>query len=161
MDLTIARRLIPPLHLVEKSIPRFRIEHPAVATDGSVAPRSAATPPNSRSHHLPRRQVHTNSQHGFVVALVHSQGGCLAGTIASIAATPFALAQDQTETRHVPAAVIDSGQQRFIIDNALALSKMTLSMTVDPTGALNCDRELSARFCRGGAFRHSICGEFS
>jgi hypothetical protein len=61
MDLTIARRLIPPLHLVEKSIPRFRIGHPAVATDGSVAPRSAATPPNSRSHHLPRRQAHTNS----------------------------------------------------------------------------------------------------
>jgi hypothetical protein len=33
--------------------------------------------------------------------------------------------------RHVPAAAIDSGQQQFIIDNALALSKMTLSLTVD------------------------------
>jgi hypothetical protein len=62
-------------------------------------------------------------QHGFVVALVHSQGACLAGTIASISATPFALAQDQTETRHVPAAVIDSGQQQFKIDDALALAK--------------------------------------
>jgi hypothetical protein len=51
--------------------------------------------------------------------------------------------------RHVPAAAIDSGQQQFIIDNALALGKMTLSMTVDPTGALNCDRELSARFGSG------------
>lgn len=67
-------------------------------------------------------------QHGFVVALVHSQGACLAGTIASISATRFALAQDQTEMRHVPAAAIDSGRQQFIIDNALALSKMTLSL---------------------------------
>jgi hypothetical protein len=70
------------------------------------------------------------------------------------------LAQDQTDTRHVPAAVIDSGQQQFIIDNALALSKMTLSMTVDPTSALNCDRELSARFRRGEPSATRFVGSF-
>jgi hypothetical protein len=36
--------------------------------------------------------------------------------------------------RHVPAAAIDSGQQQFIIDNALALSKMTLSLNCRADG---------------------------
>ena len=56
------------------------------------------------------------------------------GTIALISATSLALAQDQTKTRQVPAGATDSSEQEFIIDNALALSKMSLAMTVDPTG---------------------------
>ena len=41
MGRTIARRLIRTLHLAEKSIPRFRIGHLGLATDGNVALVSA------------------------------------------------------------------------------------------------------------------------
>src|ERR1700737_3673280 len=41
MDQTIEHRLIRTLHLVGKSIPRFRIAW-ALANDGNAAPRSAA-----------------------------------------------------------------------------------------------------------------------
>jgi len=41
MGRTIARRLIRTLHLAEKSIPRFRIGHLSLATDGNVALVSA------------------------------------------------------------------------------------------------------------------------
>ncbi|SRR5216683_49837 len=61
------------------------------------------------------------------------------GTIASISATPLALAEDQTRTHSLPAAAADSGEQEFIIDNALALSKMSLGMSVDPTGDVDRD----------------------
>jgi hypothetical protein len=60
--------------------------------------------------------------------------------------------------RHVPAAAIDSGQQQFIIEQRSGLKQNDPEPDCRSTGALNCDRELSARFCRGGAFRHSICG---
>jgi hypothetical protein len=74
-----------------------------------------------------------------MVALVHWQGLISLGTIALISATSLALAQDQTKTRQVPAGATDSSEQEFIIDNALALSKMSLAMTVDPTGDVDRD----------------------
>jgi hypothetical protein len=61
------------------------------------------------------------------------------GTIASISAGPLALAQDQTKTRHVPVAATDRSEQQFIIANDLAISKMSMSMMVDPTGDIDRD----------------------
>ena len=49
MDRTIAQRVDPYVHLVEKGKPRFRIRHVTLATDGNVAPRSASTPPDRLS----------------------------------------------------------------------------------------------------------------
>jgi uncharacterized protein (DUF305 family) len=52
---------------------------------------------------------------------------------------PFALAQDQTRTRHAPAAATASEGQRFTIESDLALSKMSLDMTVERTGDVDRD----------------------
>ena len=61
------------------------------------------------------------------------------GTIASISAVLLALAQDQTKTRQVPVAATDRSEQQFIIANDLAISKMSMSMMVDPTGDIDRD----------------------
>jgi uncharacterized protein (DUF305 family) len=53
--------------------------------------------------------------------------------------TPFALAQDQTRTRHAPAAATASEGMRFTIESDLALSKMSLGMTVERTGDVDRD----------------------
>jgi uncharacterized protein (DUF305 family) len=52
---------------------------------------------------------------------------------------PIALAQDQAKARHLGAAAIDSSEQRFMIENDLAISKMSLNMMVDPTGDVDRD----------------------
>jgi Domain of unknown function (DUF305) len=61
------------------------------------------------------------------------------GTIASMAASRCALAQDQAGTPHVPAAGADGSAQRFIVDNALAMSKMSLGMSANSTGDVDRD----------------------
>ena len=53
---------------------------------------------------------------------------------ALMSVTPFALAQDQTRTRHAPAAATASEGKRFTIESDLALSKMSLGMTAERTG---------------------------
>jgi len=77
-------------------------------------------------------------QHGFV-ALFHSQAVVSLATTVSVLAMPIALAQDQAKARHVGAAVIDNNEQRFIIANDLAISKMSLSIMADPTGDVDRD----------------------
>ena len=69
---------------------------------------------------------------------IHKRLVSLATTV-SILAAPIALAQDQAKARHVGAAVIDNNEQRFIIANDLAISKMSLSMMADPTGDVDRD----------------------
>lgn len=61
----------------------------------------------------------------------------LLGTMALVLASPCALAQDQARERHVRAAGAD--ERRFTIENALALSKMSLAMSVESTGDLDRD----------------------
>jgi uncharacterized protein (DUF305 family) len=63
-------------------------------------------------------------------------------TLASILANPCALAQDQARMRQVPAARTDGSEQEIIVENALAISKMSLGMSVDPTG--DADRDFVA-----------------
>jgi len=63
----------------------------------------------------------------------------LATTLSMILATPIALAQDQTTQRRVAPAPIDSSEQHFIIEHELAISKMSLSMLVGPTGDVDRD----------------------
>ncbi|WP_197688414.1 DUF305 domain-containing protein [Bradyrhizobium lablabi] len=63
----------------------------------------------------------------------------LATTVSMILATPIALAQDQTTQRRVAPAPIDSSEQHFIIEHDLAISKMSLSMLVGPTGDVDHD----------------------
>jgi uncharacterized protein (DUF305 family) len=53
--------------------------------------------------------------------------------------TAFALAQDQTRTRHAPAAATASEGPRFTIESDLALSKMSLDMSVERTGDVDRD----------------------
>jgi hypothetical protein len=64
------------------------------------------------------------------------------GTVVSISVLPFAMAEDQTSARHVPAAAIDSGDQRFTLESDLAISTMSLSMSADSTG--DVDRDFAA-----------------
>jgi uncharacterized protein (DUF305 family) len=58
--------------------------------------------------------------------------------ISSISGFTIALAQQQTDERSVPVPVVDSDEQRFVIDSELALSEMTLE-TVDSTGDVDRD----------------------
>ena len=69
-------------------------------------------------------------------------------TTASVAATSFALAQDQTRTHHVLGAppiqyVADrpdqSDEQSFLSANDVAMHKMTADMTIKPTGEVDPD----------------------
>jgi uncharacterized protein (DUF305 family) len=53
-----------------------------------------------------------------------------------IAANPVALAQDQSKP---PTAATDGNEQHFIIESALAISKMSLATSVDPTGDVDRD----------------------
>ena len=62
----------------------------------------------------------------------------LATTTVLISA-PFALAQEQTETRHVSRA---ENEQRFLIESDLAISKMNLGIMAETTG--NVDRDFIA-----------------
>jgi hypothetical protein len=60
-------------------------------------------------------------------------------TTVLIPAAPFALAQEQTESRHVPGAEIARNEQRFLIESDLAISKMSLGMTAEATGDVDRD----------------------
>ena len=64
----------------------------------------------------------------------------LAMTVSILMTTPVAFAQDQTRTRHVPAAS-NRTELEFIVDNDLAISKMSLDMSkmTDPTGDVDRD----------------------
>ena len=64
------------------------------------------------------------------------------GTVVSISVLPFAMAEDQTSARHVPAAAIDSRDQRFTLESDLAISTMSLNMSADSTG--DVDRDFAA-----------------
>jgi uncharacterized protein (DUF305 family) len=59
--------------------------------------------------------------------------------IFSISALPVARAQDQTTTHRVGAVMASSDEQEFGLDSALALGKMSLEMSVDPTGDVDRD----------------------
>ena len=63
------------------------------------------------------------------LSIIHKMLIALA-IISSISALPVALAQDQTTS----AVLATSDKQEFVIDSALAVSKMSLDMSVDPTG---------------------------
>jgi uncharacterized protein (DUF305 family) len=63
----------------------------------------------------------------------------LATTVSMILATSIALAQDETAQHRVAPAPIDSSEQHFIIEHDLAVSKMSLSMLVGPTGDVDRD----------------------
>jgi uncharacterized protein (DUF305 family) len=66
-------------------------------------------------------------------------------TLVSLATTllilvaPLAWAQEQAESRHVPRAEITQNEQRFLIDSDLAIGKMSLGMTAEPTGDVDRD----------------------
>jgi uncharacterized protein (DUF305 family) len=62
-------------------------------------------------------------------------------TVSILTTTPIAFAQDQTRTRHVPAAASNRTELQFIVDNDLAISKMSLDMSkmADPTGDVDRD----------------------
>lgn len=59
--------------------------------------------------------------------------------IFSISALPVARAQDQTTADRVGAVMASSDEQEFGLDSALALGKMSLEMSVDPTGDVDHD----------------------
>ena len=59
--------------------------------------------------------------------------------VALMSETAFAFAQDQTRTHHAPAAATASEGQRFTIESDLALSKMSLDMSVERTGDVDRD----------------------
>jgi uncharacterized protein (DUF305 family) len=65
----------------------------------------------------------------------------LAITVSISMTTPIALAQDQTGMRHVTGAASNEAELRFIVDNDLAISKMSLDMSkgADPTGDVDRD----------------------
>ena len=63
----------------------------------------------------------------------------LATTVSMILATSIALAQDETTQRRAAPAPIDSSEQHFIIEHELAISKMSLSILVGPTGDVDRD----------------------
>jgi uncharacterized protein (DUF305 family) len=60
-----------------------------------------------------------------------------ATTLISVA--PFAFAQEQTESRRVPRAEIAWNEQRFLIESDLAIGKMSLGMTAEPSGDVDGD----------------------
>ena len=51
----------------------------------------------------------------------------------------FALAHDQTGVRHAPAETVASDWRQFTIESELAVSKMSLAMTAEPTGDVDRD----------------------
>jgi uncharacterized protein (DUF305 family) len=59
--------------------------------------------------------------------------------ILSIYELTVALAQHQTDTRNARVAPAYSDEQELVVDNELALSKMSLDMSVDPTGDVDRD----------------------
>jgi uncharacterized protein (DUF305 family) len=59
--------------------------------------------------------------------------------ISSISALPVALAQDQTTRHRVGAVMASSEDQEFVLDSDLAVGKMSLDMSVDPTGDVDRD----------------------
>jgi uncharacterized protein (DUF305 family) len=63
----------------------------------------------------------------------------LAMTVSILTTNPIAFAQDQT--RQVPAAASNRTELEFIIENELAISKMSLDMSnlTDPTGDVDRD----------------------
>src|ERR1700742_1491016 len=65
----------------------------------------------------------------------------LAITVSVLATTPIVAAQDQTGTHHLPAPAGNKSELQFIIDNELAISRMTLDMSKmsDPTGDVDRD----------------------
>jgi len=65
----------------------------------------------------------------------------LAMTVSILTITPIAFAQDQTRTRHVFVAASNRNELELIIDNDLAISKMSLDMSklTDPTGDVDRD----------------------
>ncbi|SHG91202.1 DUF305 domain-containing protein [Bradyrhizobium erythrophlei] len=65
----------------------------------------------------------------------------LAMTVSILTTTPIVFAHDQTRTRHVPAAASNRTELQFIVDNELAISKMSLDMSemADPTGDVDRD----------------------
>jgi uncharacterized protein (DUF305 family) len=77
-----------------------------------------------------------------------SLGSCVRKRLVPVAITvsismtaPIALAQDQTRPRHVTGAASNEAELRFIVDNDLAISKMSLDMSkvADPTGDVDRD----------------------
>ena len=66
---------------------------------------------------------------------------CVAMTVSVLTTTSIAFAQDQTGMRHAPAAAGYSSEVDFIVDDNLALSKMSLDMSkmADPTGDVDRD----------------------
>jgi predicted outer membrane protein len=58
---------------------------------------------------------------------------------AFLMSAPFALADDQTGARHAPAETVASDWRQFTIESELALSKMSLAMTAEPTGDVDRD----------------------
>jgi uncharacterized protein (DUF305 family) len=79
------------------------------------------------------------------MALLHSSVRkrlvSLATTVSVLMTNHIALAQDQTRTRPITAAASDGPEIRFIVDNDLAISKMSLDMSKvsDPTGDVDRD----------------------
>src|ERR1700744_3730753 len=65
----------------------------------------------------------------------------LAITVSILAMSPVVFAQDQTGTHRVPAPVGNRSELQFIVDNELAISKMSLDMSKmsDPTGDVDRD----------------------
>jgi DUF305 family protein family protein len=61
------------------------------------------------------------------------------GMMFSILALPVARAQDQSMTRQLEAVTPTGDEQEFVIDSDLAVSTMSLGMSVDPTGDVDRD----------------------
>ena len=57
----------------------------------------------------------------------------------SMSTSPFALAQDQTTPHRVDPVMASSDEQEFVVDSELAVSKMSLEMSADPTGDVDRD----------------------
>jgi uncharacterized protein (DUF305 family) len=60
-------------------------------------------------------------------------------TTMSLAATSLALAQGQRSLDHLRAAAADNSEQQFLIDNDLAMSRMSRAMLASPTGDVDRD----------------------
>jgi uncharacterized protein (DUF305 family) len=60
-------------------------------------------------------------------------------TFLSIAATSFAFAQDPASTQHKFACAADANEQQFLFDNDLAMSNMSRTILVKPTGEIDRD----------------------
>jgi len=60
-------------------------------------------------------------------------------TMLLVSMAPFALAQEQIEARHVPRVEIAGNEQRFLIESDLAIGKMSLGMTAEPSGDVDAD----------------------